>query len=84
MAIMTISSKGQMVLPVDVRRRFGLMAGAKIEIIEEKDGLKLVAVHAVKSKSIAECAGMVKAKSTGKPRSLSDFDAAQLVLKAAK
>ena len=54
MAIMTISSKGQMVLPVDVRRRFGLMAGAKIEIIEEKDGLKLVAVHAVKSKSIAK------------------------------
>ncbi len=84
MATMTISSKGQMVLPVDIRRRFGLRAGAKIEVIEEADGLKLVAAHVVNPKSIADCAGMVTAPSIGKTRSLDDFDAATYAAKGAK
>jgi antitoxin PrlF len=84
MATMTISSKGQIVLPADIRRRFGLMAGAQIEIIEDKNGLRLVPTHPVQSCTLAACAGMVTAPSKGKARRLADFDAATLVAKNAK
>jgi AbrB family looped-hinge helix DNA binding protein len=81
MATMTISSKGQIVLPADIRRRFGLVAGTQIEIIEEHDGLKLVASHPVKPTSVAACVGMITAPSKGKARRLADFDAATLTAK---
>lgn len=82
MATMTISSKGQLVLPVDIRRRFGLVAGTQIEIIEEPDGLRLVACHPVRPASVESCAGMITAPSKGEPRRLADFDPASLTAKA--
>jgi antitoxin PrlF len=84
MATMTVSSKGQVVLPADIRRRLGLMAGTQMEIIEEPDGVRLVVSRPVKAASIAACAGMVTAPSKGKARCLSDFDPASLLAKAAK
>lgn len=84
MAIMTVSSKGQVVLPADIRRRLGLMAGTQMEIIEEPDGLRLVVARPIKAASIAACAGMVTAPAKGKARSLADFDPAALAAKARK
>ena len=84
MAIMTVSSKGQVVLPADIRRRLGLMAGTQMEIIEEPDGVRLVVSRPVKTTDVTACAGMVTASSKGKPRKLSEFDAATLLHKAAK
>lgn len=84
MATMTVSSKGQIVLPADIRRRLGLMAGTQMEIIEEPNGVRLVVSRPVKPTSIAACAGMVTAPSKGKQRRLEDFDAATLVRKAGK
>ncbi len=81
MATMTISSKGQIVLPADIRRRLGLVAGTQIEIIEERDGLRLVACHPVNPASVASCAGMITAPSKGKARRLADFDAALMMAK---
>ncbi|PZN76130.1 MAG: AbrB family transcriptional regulator [Candidatus Methylumidiphilus alinenensis] len=81
MATMTISSKGQIVLPADIRRRLGLVAGTQIEIIEEQDGLRLVASHPVNPTTVASCAGMITAPSKGKARRLADFDAALLTAK---
>lgn len=81
MATMTVSSKGQVVLPADIRRRLGLMAGSQIEIIEEPDGVRLVVAHPVKTASITACAGMVTAPSTGKARNLAEFDPAALLRK---
>lgn len=75
----TVSSKGQMVLPVGIRRRLGLIAGAQLEIIEEADGVRLVVARPVKSVDIAACAGMVTATAKGRPRSLSDFDPASIL-----
>jgi AbrB family looped-hinge helix DNA binding protein len=83
MATMTISSKGQVVLPADIRRRLGLMAGTQMEIIEEPDGVRLVVSRLIKPASIAACAGMVTAPSKGRARSLADFDPATLVNKQA-
>jgi AbrB family looped-hinge helix DNA binding protein len=84
MATMTVSSKGQVVLPADIRRRLGLMAGTQMEIIEEPDGVRLVVSRPVKTASIAACAGMVTAPSKGKARSLADFDPASLAAKSGK
>lgn len=84
MTTMTVSSKGQIVLPADIRRRLGLMAGTQMEIIEEPDGVRLVVARPVKTADVAACAGMVTAASKGKPRKLSEFDAAALLHKTAK
>jgi AbrB family looped-hinge helix DNA binding protein len=84
MATMTVSSKGQIVLPADIRRRLGLMAGTQMEIIEEPNGVRLVVSRLAKPTSVSACAGMVTAPSKGKPRRLEDFDAATLMRKAGK
>ena len=81
MATITVSSKGQVVLPADIRRRLGLMAGSQMEIIEEPDGVRLVVSRPVKVTSIAACAGMVTAPSKGKARKLADFDPASVLNK---
>ena len=82
MATMTISSKGQIVLPADIRRRLGLVAGTQIEIIEEHGGLRLTASHSVNPTAVAAFAGMIAAPSKGKPRHLADFDVASQTAKA--
>ena len=81
LAISTIlvSSKGQIVLPAALRRRLGMGAGAKIEVLEESDGLKLRLVRAVTHTDVSALAGMVQAKARGAPRRLEDFDPASLL-----
>jgi antitoxin PrlF len=77
MSIVTVSSKGQIVLPAAVRRRLGLGAGARVEVIEEPDGLKLRVVRPVDSGArVAGLAGLVKAPPCGIPRRLEEFDPA--------
>ncbi len=83
MASMTVSSKGQIVLPAEIRKRLGLMAGTQMEIIEEADGVRLVVARPVKAANIAACAGMVTAVAKGKARSLSDFDPASMLVPTA-
>lgn len=79
MPTVTLSSKGQIVLPVDIRKRLGLAAGSVLELSEEGDGLVLRPVHSIEPTNLANLAGMVKAPSTGIQRSLDDFDAAALL-----
>ncbi len=76
MSEITVSSKGQIILPAALRRRLGMGAGAKLEIIEESDGLRIRMIRPVARSDLAALAGMVKAPSRGVPRSLDDFDAA--------
>ena len=59
-------------------------AGAKLEIIEEADGVKLRVARAVERSYILALAGMVKAPSRGTPRSVADFDPASLLSRRAK
>ena len=79
MSILTVSSKGQIVLPAALRRRLGMGAGAKIEAVEEADGLKLRVVRPVVKADISALAGMVKIPAGGAPRRLEDFDPASLL-----
>ena len=53
--------------------------GARLEVLEEADGLKLRVVRAVATADVTGMAGMVKARARGEPRSLEDFDPASLL-----
>jgi antitoxin PrlF len=76
MHIVTVSSKGQIVLPACVRKRLGLSAGAQLELVESESALQLTVIREVPSKRVSELAGMLVARSQGKPRSLASFDPA--------
>ena len=82
MSTLTVSSKGQIVLPAALRRRLGMGAGAKIEVLEESDGLKLRVVRPMENVDLTRLAGMVKAPAHGVPRRLQDFDPASLLARS--
>ena len=82
MSTLLVSSKGQIVLPAALRRRLGMGAGARIEVLEESDGLKLRVVRSVATTHMTALAGMVKAPTRGVPRRLEDFDPASLLTRS--
>jgi AbrB family looped-hinge helix DNA binding protein len=82
MSMLTVSSKGQIVLPAALRRRLGLGAGARIEVLEESDGLRLRLVRPIAAADLSSLAGMVKAPPRGVPRRLEDFDPAATLARA--
>ena len=82
MAMLLVSSKGQIVLPAALRRRLGLGAGARLEVVEEPDGVKLRVVRPVQPTDLAGLAGMVRAPTRGVPRRLQDFDPASTLARA--
>ena len=79
MSYLVVSSKGQIVLPAVLRRRLGMGAGARLEVVEEADGLKLRVMRPVQRSDVRNLAGILRAPSCGVPRSLDNFDAAALV-----
>ncbi|MEQ1909556.1 MAG: AbrB/MazE/SpoVT family DNA-binding domain-containing protein [Vicinamibacterales bacterium] len=78
MSTLVVSSKGQIVLPASTRRRLGLGAGSKLEVLEEGDTVRLRVVRSVPTAAVSELVGMVKMPSRGVPRRLEDFDPASL------
>lgn len=84
MTTLLVSSKGQIVLPADIRRRLGLGPGTKLELVEEQGGLKLRVLKANPSTDLTALAGMIKAPVTGKARRLQDFDPATLLAREPK
>lgn len=79
MATLLVSSKGQIVLPAELRRKLGMGAGARIEVFEESDGLKLRVVRSVSTADMTHMAGLVKAPLRGMPRRLENLNAASLL-----
>ena len=61
MPMLLVSSKGQIVLPAALRRRLGMGAGARIEVLEETEGLKLRVVRSVATADLSGMVGMIKA-----------------------
>ncbi len=82
MSTLLVSSKGQIVLPAALRRRLGMGAGARIEVLEEPDGLKLRVVRSVTTVDMTSMAGLVKAPARGVPRRLEDFDPTSLLTRS--
>jgi len=67
MAVVTLSSKYQVVIPQDVRERMDLKPGQKIVVIE-KDGV----VHLIPQRPVKEMRGFVKGVGTHKLRDEED------------
>ena len=82
MSTLLVSTKGQIVLPAALRRRLGMGAGARVEVLEESDGLKLRVVRPVMAADLTAMAGMVTAPARGVPRHLEDFDPASLLTRS--
>jgi AbrB family looped-hinge helix DNA binding protein len=81
MDTLTLSSKGQLVIPVALRRRLGLAAGAKLHVSEEAGRIMLSPVHRVVPTDVAATAGMLKARPGSTLRRLENFDPASLLRK---
>jgi AbrB family looped-hinge helix DNA binding protein len=81
MSVLTVSTKGQIVLPAALRRRLGMGAGAKLEVLEDRDGVILRVVRTVNATDLSGLAGMVKVPTRGIPRRLDDFDPASLLVR---
>ena len=69
MATATITSKGQVTIPVEVRKKMGLKAGDRVHFVESTNGDFLLKA---KKGSIEELRGMIKWK--GKPLSIREMN----------
>ena len=77
MSAVSVTSKGQVTIPVKVRRALGIEPGTKVTFTA-KNGVAQLEVEKRQSHSnVAEGAGMLSVR--GKVRSLMDFDAAKLL-----
>jgi AbrB family looped-hinge helix DNA binding protein len=76
MSAATLTEKGQVVIPAEIRARHGLTPGTQVEFIDEDGTIRLVVRRKVVPSDPALGYGLVKLKSKGKPRRLAEFDAA--------
>ncbi len=79
MSTVTVSSKGQIVLPAALPRRLHRGAGLTVEVIEDGDGLRLRVVRPTAISAVADLAGMVTAPPHGAPRRLDTFNPVSLL-----
>lgn len=81
----TLTEKGQIVIPAEIRERFQLTPGTQVEFVNEGDAIRLVVRRRVARSEPADGYGMIKVRPRrGGVRRLSDFDPAALVGPARK
>ncbi len=56
--IVTVSEKGQVVIPASLRARLGISAGTRLEVIEEGGNLRFLVEPQRKTHSAAACIGV--------------------------
>jgi antitoxin PrlF len=85
MAAVTLSEKGQIVIPADIRARYDLRPGTQVEFVDDAGIIRLLVRRRLPPSDPAAGYGLIKverAKTTGS-RKLSDFDPASLVRRKA-
>lgn len=58
MGTVTVSEKGQMVIPADLRRRLGIVPGTRLELIPEGSGFRVAVEARTKWRTAADIAGI--------------------------
>ncbi len=58
MSTVTVSEKGQMIIPADLRRRLGIVAGTKLEVTADSGGFRVQVDPRRKTRTAAECVGI--------------------------
>jgi antitoxin PrlF len=81
MSSATLTEKGQVVIPAEIRARHGLTPGTQVEFVDEGGVIRLVVRRRVAPSQPAAGYGLIKvaAAPAGKPRRLSEFDAAAML-----
>ena len=72
----TLTEKGQIVIPAEIRARYELTPGTQVEFVDDGGSIRLVVRRRVKQTDPAAGYGLIKVMSKGRPRRLADFDAA--------
>lgn len=82
MAVATLTAKGQIVIPADIRARHELTPGTQVEFVDEGGVIRLLVRRRVTASDPAAGFGMIRIAAQAKgaaPRRLSDFDPADLL-----
>lgn len=82
MSAATLTEKGQIVIPAEIRARYHLTPGTQVEFIDDDGSIRLIVRRKIAPSDPAAGYGMIKVKRKveGKStRRLSDFDPASLV-----
>jgi antitoxin PrlF len=81
MSAATLTEKGQIVIPAEIRARYELTPGTQVEFVDEGGVIRLLVRRRVAVSDPAAGFGLVKVKraKTGTRRRLSGFDPAALL-----
>ena len=82
MAAATLTEKGQIIIPAEIRARYELTPGTQIEFVDEAGVIRLRVRRRIRQSDPAAGFGLIKLESTGKKRKLSEFDAARTLVRA--
>lgn len=74
----TLTEKGQVVIPAEIRARHGLTPGTQVEFVDDGGVIRLLVKRRVAPTDPAAGYGLFKPQPPASPRRLSDFDAASL------
>lgn len=80
----TLTAKGEVVIPAEIRARYGLLPGTQIEFVDDGGSIRLVVRRRVNRWEAMDGYGLVRLKSKGKPRLLSECDAVTMIKKSAR
>jgi antitoxin PrlF len=78
----TLTEKGQVVIPAEIRARYELTPGTQVEFVDEDGTIRLRVRRKIAPSDPAAGYGMLKVKPVGKngpPRHLSEFDPATIL-----
>ena len=82
MALATLTEKGQVVIPAEIRARYQLTPGTQVEFVDDGGVIRLVIRRRISPSDPEAGFGLVKIEpsASGRPRRrLSEFDAASLL-----
>jgi antitoxin PrlF len=81
MSAATLTEKGQIVIPADIRARYELTPGTQVEFVDEGGVIRLLIRRRVPVSDPAAGFGIVKVKraKAGNQRRLSEFDSADIL-----
>jgi AbrB family looped-hinge helix DNA binding protein len=83
MPVATLTEKGQIVIPAEIRARYELTPGTQVEFVDEGGTIRLLVRRRIAPSDPAAGYGLVKVKpSRSGPRRLSEFDAAATLKRA--
>ena len=77
MSCVTVSNKGQVVIPADLRKQLGILPGSQVEVSVVEDKIEISLLHPAGHSSHESGFGMLKY--VGPPHRLAEMDVADLM-----